>query len=397
MRTLSMCALSVIAVACLDLCSTCRSQAAEYRVEFATNGTGGQTVSLVHGEIDNWQAWHTINDPQGVNIFNGSGAQIKAVWIKCNNTAADRFAVACDAGHDLFPTVWRSADNTEVLFLDGNNFTSLDTVWNRVNDTSGATGTTGEIFTGRLYTQNPPVPSGWVQVSPCPPTHRKAGPSSPWPDIVRRLPPKLRSISTYAVDESEGTIVVLSRNVPFAYRLASKELRPVLIPVPYRNGVNRLTLHKNSLELWKNGDLVARSDLAQEGTLGPRLAGAMLGSTAHALDGVKGTVVRPKQVDAKVQGCSIAEQKHYSVKVGDVIELDYTYPIVPEAMPQKVSVKQTSGSAVELSPIGVRMIEVPMMVGASTIGFFLEAKQAGDATVTLVIDDNRYEYAFTVK
>jgi hypothetical protein len=241
-------------------------------VEFSRNGIGGQTVSLAPGEIANWHPWHTINDPQGVNIFNGSGAQIKAVWIKVNDASVDHFLVAFDAGHDLFPTVWKKSDNSEVLFLDGNTFMSMDTVWNRVNDTSGATGTTGNIFTGRLFTQNPDVPPGWVQVSPSPPTHRKTAASASWAGIVRNLPPKFRAVTTYTVDESEGTIVVLSHNIPFVYKIASKELRPVLIPLPYKNGANRLTLNKNVLELWKDGDLVARTDLAQEGILGPRLS-----------------------------------------------------------------------------------------------------------------------------
>ncbi|HEV3304489.1 MAG TPA: hypothetical protein VG055_32865 [Planctomycetaceae bacterium] len=127
------------------------------------------------------------------------------------------------------------------------------------------------------------------------------------------------------------------------------------------------------------------------------LAVEMLGLSASAVDGVKGIVVRPKQVAAKVQGCTIAEPKPYGVKVGDVIELDYTYPIVPGAIPQKVSIKQTPGGAIDVSPIGVRMIEVPMMVGASTIAFFLDAKEVGKETVTIVIDDSQYEYIFTVK
>ncbi|HEV3303729.1 MAG TPA: hypothetical protein VG055_29015 [Planctomycetaceae bacterium] len=96
-------------------------------------------------------------------------------------------------------------------------------------------------------------------------------------------------------------------------------------------------------------------------------------------------------------GCKIADQKVYSVKVGDVIELDYTYPVVPNAMPKKVSIKQTFGGAIDLSPIGVRMVVAPRLVGASTIGFFLDAKETGKETVTLVIDANEYEYTFAVK
>jgi hypothetical protein len=123
---------------------------------------------------------------------------------------------------------------------------------------------------------------------------------------------------------------------------------------------------------------------------------AMSGMSAYAVDGVNGTVVRPKQAKAKVEGCRIAEPKGYTVRVGDVIELDYGYPVVPGAIPKKVSIKQTVGGAVDLSPLGVRMVTVPKLLGASTIGFFLDGKEAGQETVTIVIDDNEYEYAFTV-
>lgn len=270
MRYILSCVCLLAATLGVGLCGIQHANAAEYRVEFARNGNGSQTVSLIPGEIANWHPWHTINDPQGVNLFNNAGAQIKAVWIKVSDPATDHFAVAFDTGHDLFPTVWKKSDNSEVLFLDGNNFMSLDTVWNRVNDTSGAMGATGNIFTGRLFTENPQVPPNWVQVSPPPHMHPTAA-MSPWTDIARTLPPKFRPITVYAVNENESVIVVLSRDVPFAYNIASKELRPVLIPVPYKNGVNRLTLKNNVLELWKNGELVGRSDLAKRGSLGPPL------------------------------------------------------------------------------------------------------------------------------
>jgi hypothetical protein len=272
MRNFLLCVLSIGLGTALFLSNRLETEAADYRVEFSKNGTGGQTVSLASGEITNWHPWHTINDPQGVNIFNGSGAQIKAVWIKVNDSTADHFAVAFDAGHDLFPTVWKKNDNSEVLFLDGDNFMSMDTIWNRVNDTSGATGTTGNIFTGRLYTENPPVPQGWVQVSRTPPVHHEAVARAPWTEIVQNLPMRFRRrITTYTTDENESTLVLLSRNIPFAYNVASKELRPVLIQVPYKNGANRLTLKKNVLELWKDGELVGKSDLSQEVSVGPRL------------------------------------------------------------------------------------------------------------------------------
>jgi hypothetical protein len=123
---------------------------------------------------------------------------------------------------------------------------------------------------------------------------------------------------------------------------------------------------------------------------------AMAAMSAFAADGVHGTVVRPRTVAAKVEGCRIAAARDYKVGVGDVIELDYGYPVVPGAMPKKVSIKQTPGGAVDAAPLGIRLVTTPGLLGASTIGFFLEAKEAGEKTVTLVIDDNEYEYSFTV-
>jgi hypothetical protein len=126
------------------------------------------------------------------------------------------------------------------------------------------------------------------------------------------------------------------------------------------------------------------------------LAVAISGATAYAVDGVKGTVVRPIQVKAKVGGCKIAEPMAYNVHVGDAIELDYTYPIVPVAIPKNVRIKQTSGGAVDVSPLGIRQVVAAGLLGASTIGFYLDAKQAGQEAVIVVIDDNEYNYIFNV-
>ena len=118
---------------------------------------------------------------------------------------------------------------------------------------------------------------------------------------------------------------------------------------------------------------------------------------ALAVDGLsKEKVIRPRQIPAKIKGCHIADTKPFTAEVGDVIELDYTYPVVPGAFPSKVSLKQTPGGAVEPSALGNRMVVVPRIVGASTIGFFLEAKKAGQETVTVVIDDHEYEYTVKV-
>ena len=76
---------------------------------------------------------------------------------------------------------------------------------------------------------------------------------------------------------------------------------------------------------------------------------ASMASACLATDGVEGTTVRPKQEDAKVTGCKIAAPDSYDVAVGALIELDYTYPVVPGAIPKKANAKTTSGAVVKSS------------------------------------------------
>jgi hypothetical protein len=122
--------------------------------------------------------------------------------------------------------------------------------------------------------------------------------------------------------------------------------------------------------------------------LAPRLA--------FATDGVKGQTVRPVQVDAKVKGCKIAKPGDYEVNPGDLIELDYTYPVVPQAIPKKVDFKQTLIGAVAPSPLGIRSVSTPDLVGTGTIAFYFDAKKLGKDIVTLIIDGDEYVYRFTV-
>lgn len=129
------------------------------------------------------------------------------------------------------------------------------------------------------------------------------------------------------------------------------------------------------------------------------VAGCLLGfmlSMAVALDSVEGTTVRPRLEAAKVKGCKIAAPGDYQVNVGDLIELDYTYPVVPAAIPKKVAYQQTLTGAVAKSAMGFRTVTIPRLVGAGTIACYFDAKQAGEETVTLIIDDAEYVYKFKV-
>jgi hypothetical protein len=117
---------------------------------------------------------------------------------------------------------------------------------------------------------------------------------------------------------------------------------------------------------------------------------------ADGLEGVVGTVVRPAQEEAKSKGCKIAATGNYEITVGDLIELDYTYPVVPDAIPKKLEHKQTDTGAVAKSPLGFRTVISPKQLGGGTIAFYFEAKKAGEETVTLIIDGTEYKYNFKV-
>lgn len=118
---------------------------------------------------------------------------------------------------------------------------------------------------------------------------------------------------------------------------------------------------------------------------------------AFSQDGVEGTIVRPMTVDAKVKGCKVAKPGEYRVSVGDFIELEYSYPVVPECIPDKVSYNQTLNGAVNLSPLGIRHVTQPSLVGAGTIALCLDAVKEGTDKVTFTIDKATYEYDFKVE
>ena len=119
---------------------------------------------------------------------------------------------------------------------------------------------------------------------------------------------------------------------------------------------------------------------------------------AGGADGVGGNTIRPMLDDAKVPGCKIAKPGSYDVKVGDLVELEYTYPIRPNAPPKDVGFKQpvqTDGS-LKPSPLGIRSVVTPKLVGAGRIAFYFEGATEGETSVTLLIDNDEYVYKFKV-
>jgi len=112
--------------------------------------------------------------------------------------------------------------------------------------------------------------------------------------------------------------------------------------------------------------------------------------------GVKGTVIRPGKDKAQLEGCHVSKPGDYEATIGDLIELEYSYPVVPTAIPKKVDYKVTLIGAVAPSPLGVRKMLTPQLIGAHTLVFFFEAKKTGEDTVTLEIDGKGYPYKFKV-
>jgi hypothetical protein len=106
-------------------------------------------------------------------------------------------------------------------------------------------------------------------------------------------------------------------------------------------------------------------------------------------------VIRPKKVDTKVKGCQISEPGEYRATEGDLIELEYTFPIVPGCIPKKVDREWDKG-AIYGSKLGIRNLIVPQLIGVGTYLFYFSAKHEGTGTAIVVIDDVKYEYRFEV-
>ncbi len=126
------------------------------------------------------------------------------------------------------------------------------------------------------------------------------------------------------------------------------------------------------------------------------IASAVFPSIGISQEGVEGAIIRPNVVDAKVEGCTVSAPGNYDMIVGNFIELEYSYPVVPAAMPKKVSHKETLRGVVRLSPLGFRHAVTPKLVGRQTIVFCFDAAEKGSDTITLIVDEAEYAYTFKV-
>lgn len=112
-------------------------------------------------------------------------------------------------------------------------------------------------------------------------------------------------------------------------------------------------------------------------------------------DKPRGNVIRPKKVDAKVKGCQVSEPGKYHATEGDLIELEYTFPIFPAAMPKKLD-RETDRGPIFPSKLGIRNLIVPKLIGTGTHIFYFEARHEGEGTAFVVIDGVKYEFRFKV-
>ena len=129
-------------------------------------------------------------------------------------------------------------------------------------------------------------------------------------------------------------------------------------------------------------------------TVSTALVVGLLCSVARAEEPC-GNVIRPKKVDAEVNGCQVSEPGEYQATAGDLIELEYTFPIVPTTIPKKVA-RETDRGAIFPSKLGIRNLIVPRMVGTGTYLFYFEARFKGSGTATVVVDGVEYDYRFEV-
>jgi hypothetical protein len=112
-------------------------------------------------------------------------------------------------------------------------------------------------------------------------------------------------------------------------------------------------------------------------------------------DKPQGNVIRPVKVAAKVKGCQVSKPGDYRATAGDLIELEYTFPVVPGAMPEDVG-REWDRGAIYGSKLGIRNLIVPEMLGTGTYLFYFLAKHEGSGTAFVIVDGVKYEYKFEV-
>lgn len=110
-----------------------------------------------------------------------------------------------------------------------------------------------------------------------------------------------------------------------------------------------------------------------------------------------GTIVRPLKVDARVSGTQIAKPGNYTVAVGDLLEFEYSNPVVPHAMPKKLDFRISDANVLDAIEPVVKNVVSPGLMGNSTKAFCFRAANPGTESLTLIVDSHEYQYSITVE
>ncbi len=138
-------------------------------------------------------------------------------------------------------------------------------------------------------------------------------------------------------------------------------------------------------------------------SIGPGTVGIMAQDEGMAgIKGVKGVVLEPKMVEAKVTNCKVTAPGPYKTELGALIELSYIYPVAlappHNATPKEVRLVFAGAgpNAVAESKLGIRQVLVPGLMGGAQIKAYLVAEASGTSAVEFMIDKQAYRYEFEV-
>ena len=106
----------------------------------------------------------------------------------------------------------------------------------------------------------------------------------------------------------------------------------------------------------------------------------MMPANASALPGVAGELVLIEKDQANANTPSKVQ-----VKVGDKIEITWSYPVVPGSIPMNVGA--TSDTPATVKVLEIRQVVKPGIVGAGTLGAFYSAEAVGKTKIYFNINN----------
>jgi len=112
------------------------------------------------------------------------------------------------------------------------------------------------------------------------------------------------------------------------------------------------------------------------------------------------TLYRPAKKPAKVVGAEVSRPGDHEVYVGDMIELEYTYPVTPSTIPKEIALMDGFEGYVLPSECGWVQGVRNELVGSQTIVFSYVAKKPGTEEVWFAIvgpDGSDHSYAYNFK